>query len=89
MMDEESLYDYTDTDDATPGSSDVSLPVPPDGRFGWVVCAASFISMIVLDGVLFSFGVFFIELLDYFQDSKGKTALVGSILMGMSMLGGK
>ncbi len=31
----------------------ISLPIPPDGGWGWVVCAASFAIMIILDGLLF------------------------------------
>ncbi len=36
-----------------PSPSLISLPVPPDGGWGWVVCAGSFLSMIILDGLLF------------------------------------
>ena len=34
----------------------ISLPVPPDGGWGWVVCASSFMVMIILDGLLFRLG---------------------------------
>ena len=83
-------HDYAETDDSAPtSSSGASLPVPLDGGYGWVVCAASFVSMVISDGIMFSFGVFFIELLDYFQEGVGKTAMVGSLLVGVSLLGGK
>ncbi len=36
-----------------PSPSLISLPVPPDGGWGWIVCAGSFLSMIILDGLLF------------------------------------
>ena len=70
-------------------SSYASLPVPPDGGYGWVVCFGSFFCMLILDGMLFSFGVFFVELLDSFGESKGKTAWVGSTLMGTHLIVGK
>lgn len=60
----------------------------PDGGYGWIVCLASFLIMIILDGMLFSFGVFFLDLLEYFQEGKGKTALVGSTLMGTHLIVG-
>ena len=41
--------------------------------------------MVILDGMMFSFGVFFLDLLDYYGESKGKTAMVGSMLMGMHL----
>ena len=70
-------------------SSSMSIPLPPDGGWGWVVCFATFLCMTIMDGILFSFGVFFLQLLEYFKESKGKTAWVGSTLMGMHMLLGK
>ena len=70
-------------------SSLSSLPTPPDGGWGWVVCMSSFMCNVLVDGFMFSFGVFFVDLLDYFKESKGKTAWAGSILMGMSMFTGE
>ncbi|XP_064594828.1 monocarboxylate transporter 12-like [Liolophura sinensis] len=56
-----------------------------DGGWAWVICFASFFANFLLDGVLFAFGVIILELLDYFEDSKSKTALVGSVLLGFSI----
>ena len=77
----------------TPLQSHVGTPTlhssAPDGGYGWVVCFASFLIMIILDGMLFSFGVFFLDLLEYFQEGKGKTAWVGSTLMGTHLIVGE
>ena len=35
----------------------VLAPAPPDGGWGWVVCAASFLCNMILDGIAYSFGV--------------------------------
>ncbi|ETN61667.1 monocarboxylate transporter [Anopheles darlingi] len=61
---------------------------PPDGGWGWVVCFASFMVNLIADGVAFSFGVMYIELLSYFGEGKGKTAWVGSLFMAMPLLCG-
>ena len=44
--------------------------VPPDGGWGWVVVAASFLVNMIADGVTFSFGVLFVELQSEFAESK-------------------
>jgi len=73
-----------------PAAEEVSnLPVPPDGGWGWVVVCASFVCNLIVDGVCFSFGIFYVELLDYFGESKGKTAWVGSLIPGMYLTIGK
>ncbi|XP_029736069.1 uncharacterized protein LOC109424102 [Aedes albopictus] len=61
---------------------------PPDGGWGWVVCFASFMVNLIADGVTFSFGVLYVELLNYFGEGKGKTAWVGSLFMAMPLLSG-
>uniref|UniRef100_A0A182VRL4 Major facilitator superfamily (MFS) profile domain-containing protein n=1 Tax=Anopheles minimus TaxID=112268 RepID=A0A182VRL4_9DIPT len=61
---------------------------PPDGGWGWVVVFASFMVNLIADGVTFSFGVMYIELLAYFGEGKGKTAWVGSLFMAMPLLCG-
>ncbi|CAH1792740.1 unnamed protein product [Owenia fusiformis] len=65
------------------GSSATILP--PDGGWGWVVCFASLLIVLIIDGVLFSFGVFFLDLLESFKESRAKTAWVGSTVMGVHM----
>lgn len=77
-----------DEDPDSPSSS-IELPTAPDGGWGWIVCIAAFFSMLILDGMMFSFGILFLELLDFFQASKSQTAMVGSALMGLHLIAGK
>ena len=58
-------------------------PVPPDGGYGWVILFSSFMINLIVDGVCFTFGIFFIRFNDYFNEGEAKTAWVGSILNGM------
>ncbi|KAI0236175.1 hypothetical protein LSAT2_013218, partial [Lamellibrachia satsuma] len=64
------------------------IPKPPDGGYGWVIVLASFINHVIVDGISFTFGVFYIEFLKYFKEGKGRTALVGSLLCGVYLLTG-
>ena len=66
----------------------LSLPTPPDGGWGWAVVVASFMVHFIADGCAFSFGVLYVELLDYFKESKGKTAWVGSLFVSVPLLTG-
>ncbi|XP_064455597.1 monocarboxylate transporter 9-like [Ornithodoros turicata] len=59
-----------------------ALPTPPDGSWGWVVVFSSFMTHVVADGVTYTFGIFYMEFLKYFHESKGKTAWVASIMVG-------
>lgn len=59
-----------------------------DGGYGWVIVFASFLVNMIADGITFSFGVFNVEFLKYFGDSKGKTAWIGSIFMASPLLSG-
>ncbi|KAK0097912.1 hypothetical protein PV326_012800 [Microctonus aethiopoides] len=65
-----------------------SQAVPPDGGWGWVVVAASFMVNLIADGITFSFGVIFVEFLNYFGEGKSKTAWIGSLFMAMPLLSG-
>lgn len=64
------------------------LPAPPDGGYGWVIVFASFMCNMVVDGTAYSFGILMPELLKEYNSTKGKTALVGSLLPGTTMLVG-
>lgn len=48
----------------------------PDGGYGWVVVFASLMVSLIADGVSFSFGLLYTELLDYFNEGTTKTAWV-------------
>ncbi|XP_043261785.1 uncharacterized protein LOC122402773 isoform X1 [Colletes gigas] len=63
-------------------------PTPPDGGWGWVVVAASFMVNLIADGITFSFGVIYVEFLNYFGEGKSKTAWIGSLFMAMPLLSG-
>ncbi|XP_055677444.1 uncharacterized protein LOC129786435 [Lutzomyia longipalpis] len=60
----------------------------PDGGWGWVVVAAAFMVNLIADGITFSFGVIFVEFLNYFREGKAKTAWIGSLFMAMPLLSG-
>ncbi|KAL3229334.1 hypothetical protein MRX96_023645 [Rhipicephalus microplus] len=49
----------------------VELPSPPDGGYGWVIVFASFICFVIVDGIIFSFGIFLREFASTFNESKG------------------
>ncbi|XP_046401529.1 uncharacterized protein LOC124167593 isoform X2 [Ischnura elegans] len=61
---------------------------PPDGGWGWVVVFGSFMIHIIADGVTYSFGIFILEFLHYFREGNGKTSLIASILVGVTLCSG-
>lgn len=60
----------------------------PDGGYGWIVVFASLMVSLVADGVSFSFGLLYTELLDHFKEGTTKTAWVGSLFMAVPLLAG-
>jgi len=63
--------------------------VPPDGGWGWVIAAASFCCNIVVDGIIFSFGMFLGDISRAFGASKAEVSIVGSLLAGFYLMVGK
>lgn len=78
----------TSSSDDSSSNDQFSEMRPPDGGWGWVVVFASFMVNLIADGITFSFGVIFAEFLNYFGESKAKTAWVGSLFMAMPLLSG-
>ncbi|XP_022251797.1 monocarboxylate transporter 12-like isoform X2 [Limulus polyphemus] len=74
--------DDVDTEELPP------LVAPPDGGWGWVIVFASFMCNVVVDGIIFSFGVFLTELTTTFNESKSKVAWIGSINAGTYLIVG-
>lgn len=68
----------------------VKKPKPkiPDGGWGWVVVFASLMVSLIMDGVSFSFGLIYTELLAYFGESKSKTAWIGSLFIAVPLMSG-
>lgn len=64
---------------------DDSLPEPPDGGWGWVVVIGSFMIHVIADGIVYSFGIFYMEFLHYYKGGKGETAWVGSLVPGVTL----
>ncbi|XP_032221637.2 monocarboxylate transporter 3 isoform X1 [Nematostella vectensis] len=61
---------------------------PRDGRWAWLVCFASFMCVGILFAVGQSYAVLLPVLVEYFNESKGRTALVGSIAFSLTNLTG-
>ncbi|CAH2084907.1 unnamed protein product [Euphydryas editha] len=62
--------------------------VPPDGGWGWVVVAASFMCNFVVDGIIFSGGMLLTPIQKEFNASDGQVAPVNSLLAGFYLLAG-
>ena len=62
---------------------------PPDGGWGWLVTFSAFSIAIIVDGISFTFGILFIELLDYYEESKSLTSWVISVMNGTYLSIGK
>ncbi|XP_033760614.1 monocarboxylate transporter 12-B-like [Pecten maximus] len=60
----------------------------PDGGWGWMVTFSSFMINVLIDGIFFTYGIFFPEFLRHFGESKGKTQLLHSILVGTCLTSG-
>uniref|UniRef100_A0A1B0D5F5 Major facilitator superfamily (MFS) profile domain-containing protein n=1 Tax=Phlebotomus papatasi TaxID=29031 RepID=A0A1B0D5F5_PHLPP len=79
----------TDVDSIVSSGDHKQKPQIPDGGFGWVVVFSSLMVSLISDGVSFSFGLIYTELLTYFQDSSpSKTAWVGSLFLAVPLLCG-
>ena len=76
-------HDVEETDDQP------MLVIPPDGGYGWVIVAASFLANMMVDGIAYAFGILLIELVSYFEEGKAKVSLVGSLLCGVYLGTGK
>lgn len=72
---------------AGPGSA--ASPNAPDGGWGWFVVMASFTLQALTIGITYTFGVIFVDLLDYFKEGQSTTAWIGSIQPCLLYLTGK
>ncbi len=86
--DHELIEEYEGQDEQIATEDDIEEPVilisdpAPDGGYGWVIVLASFLCNVIVDGIAYTFGLFFEEFVRHFNTSKGKVALCGSLLSG-------
>lgn len=59
-----------------------------DKGYAWIVLFAVFMNHVIVDGLLFSFGIFKIEFDEYFQKGSAQTTLVGSISSAVCLITG-
>jgi len=59
-----------------------------DKGYAWWILLSVFMNHVIVDGLMFSFGIFKIEFEDYFQKGAGQTSLVGSILSATALMTG-
>ncbi|KAK8721255.1 hypothetical protein OTU49_012858 [Cherax quadricarinatus] len=62
--------------------------VPPDGGWGWVVVAASFMCNVVVDGIIFSCGMLLPRFREEFNVSNSEVSWVSSLLGGFYLIVG-
>lgn len=60
-----------------------------DGGWGWIIVAVSFMAQFLAYGSPQSVGVLYPEWLDAFQEGKGLTAWVGSLVSGVGLIASK
>ena len=67
-----------------PTKPTTTIAQPPDGGWGWVIVFCSFMIHVIADGVTYTFGIFYVELVRYYAQGKGLTAWVPSIMTGVT-----
>lgn len=77
------------TDDDIEETHVVIRDPAPNGGYGWVIVLASFLCNLIVDGIAYTFGLFFDDFVRHFNTTKAKTALVGSLLSGCYLSAGK
>ncbi|XP_055304029.1 monocarboxylate transporter 9-like [Sitodiplosis mosellana] len=58
---------------------------PLDGGWGWLIVVGSFVINFISDGIVCSFGVIYVQLLDEFNEGKGYTSWILSLMSGMAL----
>ena len=60
-----------------------------DRGWAWVILFAAFFCNVTFDGIIFSFGMFYLEFLEYFKQGRGVTSWIGSVISGVYAIVGK
>ena len=60
-----------------------------DRGWAWIILIAAFFCNVTFDGIIFSFGMFYLEFLEYFKQGRGVTSWIGSVISGVYAIVGK
>ena len=80
VPEKDDVVQTTEFEKAKPSSCPSAIV--PDQGWAWLILFGSFCCNICVGGVLYSFGVFFLEILDHYGESRAVTAWVGSTIAG-------
>ena len=62
------------------------VPFAQDGGYAWIIVMGAFLAYFIADGWSYSFGALYPYILEYLQEGKGKTALIGALLYGLPFI---
>ena len=62
---------------------------PSNGKWGWMVTFVCFMVGIIMDGISYSFGILFHELLLHFEQEKSLTSWIISVYNAATLIIGK
>lgn len=85
---ESSISTATSSTGSDSSTSSKTYPAIPDGGYGWVINFASFMCHFISDGIAFTFGVIYSDLLMEFGASKSDTSWIGSLFIGIPLICG-
>ncbi|KAJ8307977.1 hypothetical protein KUTeg_012851 [Tegillarca granosa] len=73
-------------DRAASTSSRNSVPIGPDGGYGWVIVGCSFICIFTIDGIITTYALLLPELNQSFQTTPALTSMGNSLILGIFLL---
>ena len=66
-----------------------ALSEPPDGGYGYVVMASSFLGQFLTGTILVGFGTIMVEFAETFETSQAKVAIIGAVAAGVMNFSGR
>lgn len=70
------------------GTAIVMVVVPPDGGFAWWIVFVSFLCNFLIDGIVYSFGMFLQPMAETMGCTTTQVTLIGSLQMGIYYFSG-
>lgn len=65
------------------------IVIPPDGGWGWVIVAMAFVCYFLIDGVMYTFGLFLNDVSQSFNVHPTEVALASSLMSGFYFVVGR